>query len=323
MEITIESRRALGDVVVLTSLAYNLKQSMPDCRISVKTTFPEVWENNPLISSRSGNAKHIHPNTRRFAVSLANGTKLHYSQAYVEASKALLSNNNLKCFSVKPKLYLSKSETTSLVGDPYWVVIAGNKQHMTVKQWNVSKYQQIVDYFNSLKITVVQAGTTFDKTSGLEHSHPKLSGVMDFIDKTSTREFIRLIAHASGVICPITAAMHIAIAFNVPCITVAGGREDYCWNAYDHSNPALNAEQKKDLIVPHKLITKIGGLECCRSGGCWRSFVDSKTTFDVTDKNICVLPVVDQPLSVPKCMDLITVDEVIDAVRWYYDNKYV
>lgn len=323
MHITIESRRALGDVVVLTSLAHNLQSSLPDIHISVKTTFPEVWENNPTISPLSVASKRIHPNTRRFAVTLSSGIKLHYSQAYVEASKGLLNNNNLKCFSIKPKLYLSQSETTSLVGDPYWVVIAGNKQHMTVKQWNVSRYQQVVDYLNSLKIVVVQAGVTFDKTSGLEHSHPRLSGVMDFVDKTNTREFIRLIAHASGVICPITAAMHIAAAFDVPCVTIAGGREDYCWNAYDHGNPALSAEQKRDLIVPHKLLTEIGGLECCRSGGCWRSFVDNKTTFDVTDKNVCVLPVIDQPLNVPKCMDLITVDEVITAIRWYYDNKYV
>ena len=53
---------------------------------------------------------------------------------------------------------------------------------------------------------------------------------------------MRLTYHAQGMLCPVTALMHLAAAAemkggwpkNRPCVVVAGGREPMQWEAYPH-----------------------------------------------------------------------------------------
>ena len=69
---------------------------------------------------------------------------------------------------------------------------------------NPASYQQVVDQFQN-RISFVQCGEA-------GHWHPRLERVTDLVGKTSLREFIRLMYHADGVVCPVTFAMHLAAA---------------------------------------------------------------------------------------------------------------
>jgi hypothetical protein len=116
--------------------------------------------------------------------------------------------------------------------------------------------------------------------------------------------------HAQGVLCPVTFAMHLAAAVDVkngapknrPCVVVAGGREPSQWEAYPH----------------HQYIHTNGALLCCDNGGCWRSRTVPLGDGDPKDQldKLCV----DVVGNLPRCMDMITDDEVIRRIELYFQG---
>jgi ADP-heptose:LPS heptosyltransferase len=189
----------------------------------------------------------------------------------------------------------------------FWIIIAGGKYDFTAKWWDPSRYQRVVDYFAG-RIQFVQCGEA-------SHFHPRLRGVIDLVGKTDIRQLVRLMYHASGVICPVTFAMHLAAAVEVKpggpknraCVVVAGGREPSQWEKYGH----------------HRFLETNGALRCCDNGGCWKSRCQPLGDGEEMDRpeNLCVDPVSVSPeIVIPRCMDLITADDVIRAVALYFDG---
>ena len=179
--------------------------------------------------------------------------------------------------------------------------------------------------------------------------------MLDLRGKTDLRQLVRLVHHAQGVLCPVTLHMHLAAAVpvragmprNRPCVVVAGGREPSQWEAYPH----------------HQCIHTNGALPCCDNGGYWKSRVvplgdgDAK---DAPDK-LCVdvvepatgrrqagaawagegarspKPSTDpirqaqglghhSPITsafLPRCLDLITAEEVCRRIELYFDGGAV
>ena len=129
--------------------------------------------------------------------------------------------------------------------------------------------------------------------------------------KTSLRQFIRLMHHAAGVVCPVTFAMHLAAAVETragapkvrPCVVIAGGREPTHWEAYPQ----------------HQYLSTVGALSCCLEGGCWKSRCQLVGDGDEKDRrNVCEQPVQLTPdLRIPRCLDMITADDVIRRIELY------
>jgi ADP-heptose:LPS heptosyltransferase len=90
------------------------------------------------------------------------------------------------------------------VPERFWVVIAEGKYDFTAKWWDPASFQQVVDHYRGT-LTFVQAGEA-------GHWHPPLQGVIDLVGRTTLRQFVRLMYHAEGVLCPVTFAMHLAAA---------------------------------------------------------------------------------------------------------------
>ena len=86
----------------------------------------------------------------------------------------------------------------------FWIMMAGGKFDFTAKWWNPAWYQRVVDHFRG-RIQFVQCGEA-------QHWHPQLDGVINLVGKTDIRQFVRLMYHADGVVCPVTFAMHLAAA---------------------------------------------------------------------------------------------------------------
>ena len=192
------------------------------------------------------------------------------------------------------------------VPERFWILVAGGKYDFTAKWWNPESFQQVVDQFQG-RITFVQCGEA-------GHWHPPLQGVVNLIGKTELRDFVRLMYHAEGVLCPVTFAMHLAAAVETkpgrprhrPCVVVAGGREPAHWEAYTH----------------HQYLSVNGMLPCCQEGGCWKSRCqlvgdgDAKDRQDVCDSFVQLTP----ELRIPRCMDLITPQDVIRKIEQYYQG---
>jgi len=108
----------------------------------------------------------------------------------------------------------------------------------------------------------------------------------------------------------VTMAMHLAAAvptppgrlINRPCVVIAGGREPTHWEAY----PA------------HQFLHTVGALPCCEKGGCWRSRCHKMGDGSKKDrKKVCEHPVPAGDVSIPRCMDMITPEDVCRAVNRY------
>src|SRR5699024_8568506 len=108
----------------------------------------------------------------------------------------------------------------------------------------------------------------------------------------------------------VTALMHLAAAIetkpgmpkNRPCVVVAGGREPAQWEAYPQ----------------HQYIHTNGALLCCDHGGCWKSRTVPIGDEDDRDdpSNLCA----NVSGHLPRCMDMITAEEVIRRIELYFNG---
>ena len=190
-------------------------------------------------------------------------------------------------------------EATQGTGRPFWVFASGGKYDFTAKWWSAERYQEVVDHFRG-RLEFVQVGED-------GHHHPALRGVVDLRGQTNLRQLVRLVYHADGVISAVSLLMHLAAAVpvrpgrlrNRPCVVIAGGREPPHWVAYPH----------------HQFIHTMGALRCCDDGGCWKSRAVALGDGDDKDRpgELCLETVG----GLPRCMDLITAEDVIRRIELY------
>ena len=182
----------------------------------------------------------------------------------------------------------------------FWLLASGGKHDYTIKWWSPARYQQVVDHFDG-RLDFVQVGED-------HHHHPPLDRVIDLRGQTTLRQLFRLMYHAEGAISAVSLLMHLAAAVEVkpgmpqnrPCVVIAGGREPPHFTFYPH----------------HQYLHTVGALRCCDQGGCWKSRTFALGDGDPKDQELCV----DVVGTLPRCMDMITAQDVIRAIERYYDG---
>ncbi|HYG35797.1 MAG TPA: glycosyltransferase family 9 protein, partial [Clostridia bacterium] len=252
-----------GDLVMLTAAVRDLHSWYPgQYQTDVRTACPELWENNPHLTPLADDDPEAELIDCSYPlIDHCNKTPYHCLHGFIEFLNDKL-GLKIKPTAFKGDLHLSAQEKAwfSQVHEvtredtPFWIVAAGGKYDVTIKWWHTERYQQVVDHFRS-RILFVQVGA-------YGHYHPRLQGVIDLRGRTNLRELIRLVYHAQGVVCSVTALMHLAAAVetkpgrpaNRPCVVIAGGREPAHWEAYPD----------------HQFIHTNGALPCCTAGGCWK-----------------------------------------------------
>jgi len=272
----------------------------------VRTPHPEIWYHNPFLTPLNEEDAEVlqldYP-----LINQSNQRPYHFIHGYIRDL-----NDKLK-LNVEPSVFkgdihprtVRKNGCSSMkalagVDFPYWILAAGGKTDYTTKWWSSERYQEVVNYFEG-SIQFVQVGRD-------EDHHPKIEGAVDLRGRTSLRELILLIYHAQGVLCPVTAMMHLSAAVPSkpgrsslrPCVVVAGGREAPHWESYPG----------------HQFLHTVGALPCCAEGGCWRSRVRPLNDGSDFDKSLCE----NHDGSLPKCMDLITSRHVIEAVKFFFSG---
>jgi ADP-heptose:LPS heptosyltransferase/2-polyprenyl-3-methyl-5-hydroxy-6-metoxy-1,4-benzoquinol methylase len=297
---------------MLTAAVRDLHAAHPGrFRTAVQTSAPALWENNPYLAElRAGEAGVEVLDMHYPLIHQSNQRPYHFIHGYVQYLEDRL-NHRIPVTRFHGDIHLSEAERRDPppgadrgVTAGCWVVVAGGKYDFTAKWWDPARFQEVVDHFAG-RLQFVQCGEA-------GHWHPRLKGVIDLVGHTTLRELIRLVCHADGVLCPVTLAMHLAAA--VParpggpghraCVVVAGGREPAHWEAYPN----------------HQFLGTNGALPCCQGGGCWRSRCQPVGDGDAKDRHdLCAVPVQVRPdLRIPRCMDLITAEDVIRRIELYY-----
>ena len=316
----IHNRWALGDTVALSGVVRDLNLTYPGkYRISMAGSYSSYWRYFPYVYP-------LDPNLNAPVIQMeyddgiresASGVKQHFVTFFHKKWKQR-TGIDVPVLYPKGEIFLGPNKNEKLVEGRYWVVVAGGKVDMTAKWWLPSRFQGVVDTLLKCGINCVQAGAAFTR-----NVHPVLNNVKYMVGATDDiADLFRLIYHAEGVICGITSFMHIAAAFNKPCVVLAGGREEWWWEGYSNHGqfPATCAPVK----VPHKFLHTIGQMDCCKTSGCWKKRTVPIDQTDLTSAKaklqLCVNPIRDREQPVPECLDRITVDHVVEKVMEYYED---
>jgi len=300
-----------GDIVMLTAAIRDLHLCYPgEYTTDVRTPCPQLWENNPFLTPLNAEDKNVEVIPCQYPlIHQSNQGPYHFIFGYIEflneALELKIKPTRFKGdihFTDEEKSWISQLHEITGKDTPFWIVNAGGKYDYTAKWWSADRFQQVIDHFHK-KILFVQIGEA-------GHHHPELKGVTDLRGKTDLRQLVRLMYHAQGVLTSISLSMHLAAAVetkagippNRPCVVIASGREPSQWEAYPQ----------------HQFIHTNGALPCCDDGGCWKSRVKPLGDGDEKDKpeNLCV----DVVGELPRCMDMISADEVIRRIDWYYQG---
>lgn len=328
-KLILTSHLSPGDAVMLTAAVRDLHKAHPFKFITdVDTTAPDIWKHNPYITklrwkreTHKGNHIIIPQDEDADAeviechYPLVNGIKYkpyHFIHGYAQYLERKL-RVKIPITSFKGDIHISKEEKgwiSQVQEEPhglnrnFWIIMAGGKYDFTCKWWDPQRYQAVVDHFLG-KIKFVQCGEA-------HHWHSPLRNVINLIGKTNTRQFIRLVYHSVGILCPVTFAMHLAAAVptkqghpeNRACVVVAGGREPSQWEAYP----------------THQFIHNCGALPCCQEGGCWKSRCQPVNDGDEKDNDLCSRPIsIGNKIVIPECMSMIRADDVARRIETYYD----
>lgn len=300
-----------GDIVMLTAAVRDLHRAHPGKFLTdVRTSSKELWQHNPHITRLRDDDPQVRTIEMNYpAINVCNERPYHFIHGYVQDLEQQL-GLSIPVTEFKGDVHLSSQEKdwVSQVEESgyqgrFWIVVAGGKHDYTAKWWNPADYQAVVDHFRG-KIRFVQCGEA-------QHYHPRLNHTIDLVGQTTIRQFVRLMYHADGVLCPVTFAMHLAAAVetkpgrprNRACVVVAGGREPPHWEAYPH----------------HQFISVNGALSCCDAGGCWKSRCQTVGDNDEKDRDLCAFPVsVSDDLRIPLCLHMIKPADVIQRIELYH-----
>ena len=312
--LVLRSFQSPGDVVMLTAAVRDLHLAYPAKFLTdVRTSAPALWEHNPYVTQLDEHDRQVESLDMHYPlIHESDRRPYHFIHGYVQYLERQL-GVTIPLTRFAGDIHLSAEEKrrpsplAALGQDgPFWIVIAGGKYDFTAKWWNPASYQAVVDHFQG-QIQFVQCGEA-------GHFHPRLSGAIDLVGKTSLREFVLLMHHADGVLCPVTLAMHLAAAVETrpekapqrACVVVAGGREPAHWEQYPH----------------HQFLSTVGMLPCCSKGACWRSRCQPVGDGDAKDRQqVCEQPVQVTPeLRIPRCQEMITPADVIRRIEGFYEE---
>jgi ADP-heptose:LPS heptosyltransferase len=276
----------------------------------VRTPFPDLWAHNPWLTSLNENDPAVDIVDCHYPlIHQSNTTPCHFLHGFPTYLNDRL-GLRIRVTDFKGDIHLSDEERMSLTqletsaakAEPYWLLVSGGKHDYTIKWWDHERYQQVVDHFAG-RIQFVQVGDA-------SHHHPPLHGAVDLRGHTSLRQLVRLMHGAEGAVSPVSLLMHLAAAVetppgaprNRPCVVIAGGREPPHFTAYPH----------------HQFIHTVGALRCCEDGGCWKSRTVPLGDGDEKDapNELCV----DVVGRLPRCMHMITADEVIRRIELYFNG---
>jgi len=310
----LKSFQSPGDVVMFTAAVRDLHAACPGrFQTDVRSSADDLWLHNPHLTPLDESSPDVLSVDMHYPlIHQSNQRPYHFIHGYHQYLEQQL-GLRVPVTQYRGDIHLSEEERNSRpphaeLGIPgrYWVLVAGGKYDFTAKWWAPGRFQQVVDRLAG-RVHFVQCGEA-------GHWHPELEGVTQLVGRTTLRELVRLVYHADGVLSPVTLAMHLAAAVPAkpgkakhrPCVVVAGGREPPHWEAYPH----------------HQFIHTVGALPCCAEGGCWRSRCQLVGDGDSKDRhNLCQHPVqVSAELRIPRCMAMITPEEVVRRIELYYQG---
>jgi len=285
----------------------DFKLAFPETEVGVTTTALHIWDNNPNINwdltkealdYRAINGKQhemVQEIGPGYLTNKSNMWNYHMCNAFRMSLEQKL-NISIPQTTIRPDIYMTEEEYNRppLIEGPYWVVVVGGEPGWGAKCYPAERFQEVIDTLKD-KIQFVQLGVK---------SHPwaHLENVINYIGKTEDkhtgiRDLFNIFLHAQGSLSLVSMAMHLSAAFNNPATVIAGAREPFWFTHY----------------MGQQYLQTNGCLPCAETSACWKCKlegcmeVQKRHGMEPQDK-------------IPPCVDIIHPQEVVTAIRKYYDG---
>jgi hypothetical protein len=282
-DIILQFLGGIGDELLLTAVARELKRRSPNLRIWQVSHSAELLDHNPDYSEvfdwdhwplRFSNIL----NNRRLKID-GYATAVIPGEQYVPPTEHIIAVMCRKAgitgqISIKPYLFLSETEKQKGAFAKRAIVIhyPGEKTYAHMKKnklWDIHKFQRVVKALSAgdtdgKKYRIIQLGSFED---------PLFDGVIDLRGRTTLRESAGVLHNCHLFLGHVGFLMHLARAVDCRAVIIYGGHEHAFQSGY---------------ICNENLESHI---ECAP---CWR--------FNTCDYG-------------RKCMDMIGVDDVLEAIR--------
>lgn len=317
MHIVFNQRHRLSDDVLLTALVRDLHQTLTEAEIpvtlQVNTSFPEVWINNPYIDVKTitRGAVAINVDYAGYYRKAAAGMyDRHALLAMYEAASSQL-DIPIPCRIPRPDIYLSTLEQyPRRVSGRYWLLAPSLKPTEASFLWPTASWQTLVNKLLAKEIGLVQVGRR-DAVS----QAPTLYGVLDRVNQTTFRELAAYVSQADGVVCYPGLLVHLAAAFEKPCVILAGGQSPRSWFTYA-PGPAFG--EVAEFVTPTQTcLQAIEDLPCCATLACGRFWLPDDTG-DTSSPKCCERPVTTESgLILAECLERLDPEQAAQSVVAY------
>ena len=332
--IVFHNRQAIGDILMFTCAIRDFKKAFPNIQVQVDSTVGHIWDHNPNINRESwpllidpmmynqtgdkaSDGQMLEFNKQAIleavqqdkpvklyigpgkATNASNRSDNHFANAYRTSMENVLGVSILQG-PIRADIYMTEEEYNRppIIEGPYWLITAGEKGDWTCKTFAFEKWREVVKAMPMM--TFVQIG---EKEKGKKHKHPDLNfpNVINYIGKTEDRhtgirDLFNLFNYCEGSMGLVSFQMHLAAAFNKPCITIAGAREPVWFTRYPGQQYLAT-----DGCLPCTVTKKD------EPTSCW--FCDIKRCPHQSEY---------EGQKVPLCADLFTSDDVLFAIKRYY-----
>lgn len=233
-EINLHRPGELGDVVMCLAVVRAIRERNPAARITFITNYHTFLAGHPLldrvISEETARAERL-----RDVISLRYEV---FIPLRLHAIDYLAGCVGLTKISHKIPLQDFTPELGELAGElpvarPRVVICRNSGPHTPNKDWPTEHWDELIGRLSS-RATVVELGATPAPTGpGVIH--------LDLRGRTTMRQFCAIIAQADLVITPVTSAVHIAAAYNVPTLAIVSGYESPEVSAYPRCTALYHA----------------------------------------------------------------------------------
>lgn len=309
---------------MLTALVRDIKLTYGErYAVNVGTNFPAIWRHNPYLNKTvTPESKGVEIIKMTYGIQEQKTQRRHFLTDFYRFFQQQ-TRIEVPLLYPRPDYHFSDEERDRpLVAGRYWIIVPGGKLDITNKFWSQTRYQQVVDRLRPYGLRFVQEGATKKLCV-----HPPLDNVLNLVGMTSIRDLMVNILHAEGVICGVTFQMHAAAAMERPCVVLGGAREEPWWEEYSNDYDAFGPRAEK-VRVPHKYLHTLG-LDCQEANGhgrhgCWKQRVVPLPDNAKHNKSLCRRPTpVEHGQVIPKCLEMIATDHVVEAVMSYYEDGYL
>lgn len=283
MKIKLFTHNHIGDELISTALVRDIAISRPDIQVFFESNYSQIWQGNSNIK---GSENYNYEIKLKYFGSQRQASSGHCIEGYFKTFKKEM-NIEIPLTKLGVDVYLSDKEKKENVFGKYWLINGGYQKCSGTKAYPF--YQDIVDKRKDIKFIQIGGNSSRD-------IHLPLDNVINLIGKTSIRDLIQLVYHADGIISPPSACVHLASIETYKqrkCVVICGGRE-----------PEKLTKYSDDF----KMISRFGQLDCCKKECCMKFFLHK------VDSRTCPNQILINNIFYPKCMSLISAEEIVDKI---------